>query len=291
MFYAHPVYRPPSEADSLLIQVTVGCNHPSCKFCFCSLLTKNYPRDKAAILDDIDEAAQKYREQVEKVFLLLASALSADTELLNAIAERCRERFPKLRSIACYGHPLDIMRKSDSDLELLAQAGFTRIYVGLESGSEQVLRAMAKGVTPRQVEDACLRVVDAGITLSCQVILGLGGARYSAEHATETAKLLSTISPNYVGFLSLVIAPRTKLAEQVTAGTFEVLSEDDNLEELERIISGIHARKPILIRTNHPSNYLALRGTLPNDKQALLDHIHSVRSGAQPRNDEFFRNL
>ncbi len=291
MFYVHPVFRPPSEGDSLLLQVTVGCNHPTCKFCFCSLLPEDYVRGKDEVLADVDEAGAKYGSQVEKVFFLLASALCAPTDTLLAAAGRCREVFPNLRQISSYGHPLDILRKSDEELRALAAAGLTRLYVGIESGSEEVLRHMKKGGTPRQIERAGLRAIEAGMTLSCQIILGLGGKRFTNEHAEGTARILSAVSPDYVGFLSLMVTPRTELAREVEEGAFELLDDDQYLDELERIIEGTEARRPIVVRTNHPSNYVTVRGTLPSDKAAILETIRSARAGAVSGNEEYLRNL
>jgi len=248
-------------------------------------------RDTASILADIDEAAEKYGDQVEKVFFLLASAISADTDTLCAAARRCRDRFPRLRAISSYAHPLDILGKSDEALARLVDAGMTRLYVGVESGSDAVLRSMQKGGTPAQVERACLRVLRAGFTLSCQVILGLGGRRFTTEHARDTARILSRISPHYVGFLGLMITPRTALAAEVEAGSFELLESDQYLEELETILDGIRPERPIVVRTNHPSNYIDLRGTLPRDREAMLDTIRCVRAGTVPVNEEFLRNL
>lgn len=293
MFYSHPVFRPPSEGDSLLIQVQVGCNRPTCKFCMCSLMpkTESYVREPAGILADIDEAGAKYGTQVEKVFFMLASALCAPTDTLLAAAGRCRERFPNLRQIASYAHPLDILRKTDDELRALVDAGLKRIYVGVESGSDTVLRAVHKGGRAAQVELACLRAIDAGLELSCQVILGLGGVEHTEDHADATARILTNISPDYVGFLSLMVTPRTKLAAEVEAGTFVLLDEMQYLDEFERIIEGTLPRRPMVVRSNHPSNHLNVRGTLPHDRDKILASFRAARSGDLRRNEEFMRNL
>ncbi|KZS62528.1 hypothetical protein LAUMK35_00973 [Mycobacterium pseudokansasii] len=150
---------------------------------------------------------------------------------------------------------------------------------------------MHKGGRSAQVERACLRAIDAGLELSCQVILGLGGVRHTDDHAEATARILTNVSPDYVGFLSLMVTPRTKLAEEVEAGTFQLLDEKQYLDEFERIIEGTRPRRPMVVRSNHPSNHLTVRGTLPHDRDKILASFHTARSGNLRRNEEFMRNL
>lgn len=291
MFFAQPVFRPPSESDSLLVQVTVGCSRPSCKFCFCSLLSEHYVRDREAILGDIAEAGAKYADQVQKVFFLLASALGAPTETLCAASERCRTLFSGLRTISCYAHPLDILHKTDEELRAIREAGLSRLYIGIESGSDEVLRSIHKGGSSKQIERACTKASAAGFTLSCQVIIGLGGTKLTRAHAEGTARLLSEVAPQYLGFLNLMVVPRTGLECEIEAGEFEVLDNEQYLLELERIITLVEPHRPIVVRTNHPSNHLSLRGTLPDDREEMLGAIRSTRTGAVPFNEEFLRNL
>ncbi|MBI4614809.1 MAG: radical SAM protein [Planctomycetes bacterium] len=292
VFYSHPVFRPPSERDSLLIQVTVGCSRRSCTFCLSSLVRDAYVRDRDSVLADIAEAGEKYRDTTRKVFFLSASAIAADTATLVAAAAKCRELFPNLRSISSYAHSLDVQRKSDAELSEIAGAGLGRLYIGIESGSDAVLRFVRKGGTVRQIEQACLRAADAGITLSCQVILGLGGVRLTREHAEGTARLLGEVSPHYVGFLNLMVVPKTRLEEDVAAGRFELVDNDQYVDELETMIEGIEPRRrPIVVRSNHPSNYLSLAGTLPQDRESLLEAIRAARVGAARFSEEFLRNL
>ncbi|EUA15104.1 radical SAM superfamily protein [Mycobacterium kansasii 732] len=273
---------------------SIGCNRPTCKFCMCSLMpkTESYVREPADILADIDEAGDKYGAAVEKVFFTLASALCAPTDTLLAAAGPLPGTVPEpAADIASYAHPLDILRKTDDELRALVAAGLKRIYVGVESGSDTVLRAVHKGGRSAQVERACLRAIDAGLELSCQVILGLGGVRHTDDHAEATARILTNVSPDYVGFLSLMVTPRTKLAEEVEAGTFQLLDEKQYLDEFERIIEGTRPRRPMVVRSNHPSNHLTVRGTLPHDRDKILASFHTARSGNLRRNEEFMRNL
>ncbi len=292
MFYSQPVYRPPSEGDSLLLQVTVGCSRRSCRFCVASLQKEYYARSLQDVTKDVDEAAAHYRNEVRKVFFLAASAFAAPTGTLHAAATRCTAQFPNLKRISSYAHPADILGKTDDELRSLYHAGIRQLYIGIESGSDNVLRLMRKSGNTSQLIRACRRVQDIGYTISCQVIIGLGGATRSIEHATETARVVSEIGPSYLGVLNLMVVPNTGLDKLIEGGQFRLQSTSEYLDELERLVAALAPQGPMELRTTHPSNLLPTSGQLPRDHERILRAIRDAKSEcATKTRDEFLRNV
>ena len=301
MYYAEPVYRPPSEAYSLLIQATVGCSSAAagrCFFCNSHLFDKVVPekrfriRPTREILEDIEIAQTLHGEAPEKIFLLDSNAMIIKTPELLKIVKRCYETFPNLKQVSSYACCSDILRKSDLELRELREAGLNLVFVGLESGDQEVLDLMNKGATVQDQIDSVVKAEGAGIQTSVTVILGLGGRKRSRQHAIQTGLAAGQMNPSYFAALTLMITPDTPLDAMVKQGTFEPVTEPvEILEELELMIRNINAPGPVVFRTNHASNYLPLKGTLPRDREKLLEIIRAARKDRNQLRPESTRRL
>jgi radical SAM superfamily enzyme YgiQ (UPF0313 family) len=289
MFYAEPIYRPPSEAYSLLLQATVGCSSAAagrCYFCNSTVFNKTIPgkhfriRPTKEILADIDIGREQYGRQVEKIFLLDSNALVMQTAELLKILEKCYSSFPSLKQVSCYSCCEDILRKSHEELHELREAGLNLVFLGLESGDQDVLDLVNKGVKVQDQVAAVVKANSVGLQTSVTVILGLGGTQLSEQHAIHTGMAVSEMNPSYLGALTLMLVPGTVLHDMAQRGEFLPVTEHiELLRELELMIANISAPGPVVFRTNHASNYLALRGRLPQDKKSLLESIqYAVQS-------------
>jgi len=301
MYYAEPVYRPPSEADSLLVQASVGCSSAAagrCFFCGSYVFEKSLPEKRFRIrpvrdvLDDLEIGRELYGERVEKIFLLDSNAMVIKPRDLLRIVKKCYECFPNLKQVSCYACSGDILRKSDEDLTSLQEAGLNLIFLGLESGDQQVLDLINKGATVQEQVDAVVKANRAGIRTSVTVIIGLGGRKWSRQHAIHTGRAATAMNPTYFSALTLMVVPDTPLDGMVRRGDFEPVTDPaEILKELELMILNIEASGPIVFRTNHASNYLPLRGTLPEDKQMLLHTIRRALDDPGMLRPEFMRGL
>jgi radical SAM superfamily enzyme YgiQ (UPF0313 family) len=301
MYYAEPVYRPPSEAFSLLVQATVGCSSAAsgkCFFCASYLFDKTLPqkgfriRPTREILEDIEIAGDLYGRQVEKIFLLDSNAMVIKTQELLKIIEKCYATFSKLKQVSCYACCSDILRKSDDELKALRKAGLTLVFVGLESGDQEVLNLMNKGVSVQDQIDSVVKANKAGIQTSVTVIIGLGGRKLCRQHAINTGKAAGAMNPTYFSALTLMVVPGTPLDGMVKRGEFELVTDFlEILEEMGLMIENIDAPGPVVFRTNHASNYLPLRGTLPRDKESLLKTIRSAMKDPSRLRPESMRGL
>jgi len=300
MYYAEPVYRPPSEAYSLLIQASVGCLSAAqghCYYCGSWLLDREIPEKKFRIrpvrdiLRDMDEARAQMGRAVRRVFLLDSNALVIPARALERISRHAYELFPNLERVSVYACAQDILRKSDEDLRRVREAGITLLYLGLESGCEQVLELINKGVTAEETVGACRRAHEAGFDLSLTVILGLGGKRLSREHAVDTGEILSRIEPRYVGALTLMVVPGTPMEAWIREGSFQELNQEEILLELRWMLEHIRVSREVVLRTNHASNYLPLSGTLPADKGRLLRVLNRALDRKIPLRPEHLRGL
>ena len=269
------VFRPPGEADSLIIRVTLGCSHNACTFCGMYRNVKFRVRQKEEILIQINLAVNSH-PNIRRVFLADGNALVLPTAKLLEIMDLLHRAFPKLARITCYGGPKDILRKSIADLTALKKAGLKIIYLGLESGDEEVLWEVNKGVSLAEMVEAGRRVIDAGIRLSVMVILGLGGRKRTKEHALNTALAINDINPSMLSTLTLMLEGRTPLAIAAEKGDFLPLSALEIMQELELMMRCIKVSKPTIFRSSHISNLLPLAGTLPKDKDLLLSEIHEM---------------
>jgi radical SAM superfamily enzyme YgiQ (UPF0313 family) len=280
MKYEGMIYRPPSEAESLILQVTIGCSHNKCTFCGSFKDKKFRLRSFDEVKEDVEEAKQ-YARYIKKVFIADGDALIIPQKKLIPIVELIKNAFPKLERIGLYGNTKSILKKSVDELQQLKELGIGIIYLGIETGDQVVLDRVCKGTLLDKTAEAAKRVKDAGIILSVTVLLGLGGVERSSIHAEETGKFLTRIQPDYAGALSVIVVPGTQLAEEVKKGTFKVPDPYMLLEELDRMISNIDADH-MYFASNHASNYLPVKGWLPEEKEKILKAIRHVLQQKDP---------
>ena len=288
MRYLGKVYRPPSEAYSLIVQVTYGCSHNRCAFCDMYNDKRFALRPMEEIREDFQMARQVYR-RVERVFLADGDALQRPAGDLLEILSWVYAMFPECQRVTCYASPGSIRHKTPEELTALRQAGLKMVYMGLESGCDAVLERMRKGHPCADIVSAGQKIRAAGIALSVTAISGLGSVALWREHAADTAGALSAMNPEYIGLLTLMVERGTPLEQWVTEGSFTVLSAVEVLKETELFLQSIDSPGSVF-RMNHASNYLTLKGTLNEDIPALLA---KVRMGLQGQNlkPEFLRAL
>ena len=288
MRYKGKVYRPPSEAYSLIVQVTYGCSHNRCAFCDMYDDKRFAMRPMDEIREDFEMARQLYR-RVERVFLADGDALMRKTDDLVRILGLIYGLFPECQRVSCYASPASLQVKSEDDLRLLRERGLQMVYMGLESGCDAVLTRMSKGHDAAAIVEAGQKARRCGMTLSVTAISGLGGTALWREHAVDTAEAVSRMRPDYLGLLTLMVEPGTPLADWVREGSFTLLSPVEVLKETELFLQHVDSEGTVF-RMNHASNYLTLKGTLNRDRQALLDKVRSGLSGASLK-PEFLRAL
>lgn len=301
LYYAAPIYRPPSEAYSLLIQATVGCSSAAagrCHFCNSTLFHRVLAekqfriRPLAEILADIDIAGRQNGASVTKIFLLDSNALVMKTPDLLKILKKCYATFPRLKQVSCYGCCEDILRKTPRELNELRQAGLTLVFVGLESGDQQVLDLVKKGVTVEQQIEAVVKANSAGLQTSVTIILGLGGRALSEKHAVNTGLTVSAMNPSYLAALTLMLVPGTILHDMMSQGEFVPLTAQlELLRELELLLANITVPGPVVFRTNHASNYLVLKGTLPQERDRMLATLRYAMHQPTALREESSRGL
>ena len=271
MRYEGSIYRPPSEARSLILQVTIGCAHNRCTFCSMYKDKAFRVREVSEIIEDLKSARDVY-PSIKRVFLADGDALVLDIDKLIAILDKINELFPECERISAYATPQDINRKSAEDLALLKEKGLLMLYMGIESGDDAILKKIDKGASSSDMLKAGLKAKTAGIMLSVTMISGLGGPRLSADHGVNSAKLINEMQPEYASFLTLMLEEDTKLYKDYQSGEFELLSPRAVLLELRLFIQNTNL-KNCVFRSNHASNYVALSGTLGEDKERLLKEI------------------
>lgn len=278
------VFRPPSEANSFILRVTVGCSHNRCTFCSMYRDVKFRTRPLEEIIPLIRLAARQV-PLLRRVFLADGNALVLKTETLLAIIQELRQAFPKLSRITCYGGPRDILRKPPEELTALREAGLQIIYLGIESGDDQVLNLANKGVTGAEMAEAGQKVLAAGLRLSAMVILGLGGKELSHQHAVHTGQVISQINPTMLSALTLMLHEGTPLRSLVEQCRFQPLSPYEIILELKTMLEHTHLTKPSLFRCNHASNLVPLAGTLPQDKEKLLQDLEWLETAYKNKNN------
>lgn len=275
MRYIGAVYRPPSEAGSLIIQATIGCNHNKCIFCG-SYRDKTFRiRSFEDITKDLQDA--QYMGQVERVFLADGDAICIPQKRLVKILVAVNEYFPSVRRIGIYANARNILQKTEKDLNELRRLRLGIIYMGVETGDRDLLKKICKGASYEDLVNAACRVKKAGIVLSVTVLLGIGGIHGSEQHARNTAAILTEMDPDYVGALSLILVPGTPLDDEHLKGSFQIPPPFDLIKELRIMIAESHFTECVF-RSNHASNYLPLKGTLPRDKDTMLKTIDKVLS-------------
>lgn len=275
MRYQGPIYRPPSEADSLLIQATVGCPHNRCTFC---LVYKNGPRfsvrDVTDIKEDILKARDIYGDCVRTLFLPAGNTIAMKTEDLCEILVFAKAVFPEIERVTVYGSSQYIHKKGPQGLKRLAEAGLSRIHVGLESGDDVILKKIKKGTDSREQIQAGKWVMDAGIELSVYVILGIGGKERTEPHVRETARVLNQIEPDFIRLRTFVPKINTPLLEDVENGAFQMLGPFEVLQETALLIKGIQASS--YLASDHYTNFINLEGRLPGAKNRLFEEIETA---------------
>ena len=284
MRYEGPIYRPPSEAHSLLIQATVGCPHNRCTFC---MVYKNGPRFKIRKVDEIKEdilrALDAYGQNVRTLFFPAGNTIAMKTDDICEICLFARETFPDLQRITVYGSSQFIHKKGLKELKRLAEAGLSRIHVGLESGDDVILKRIRKGTNSSQQIEAGRWVMESGIELSLYVILGIGGKDRTKFHAKETARVLNSISPHFIRLRTLVPKINTPLLEEVREGSFQMLGPHEILKETALLMRKLQATSHLT--SDHYTNYINLEGRFPDDKTRLLEEINA----ALKRDEKSFR--
>jgi len=275
--YSYPLYRPPSEANSLIFQVTLGCSFNQCSYCD-MYRTKTYSeRPWEEIQREIDITSKLYPD-TKRIFLADGDAINLSTERLVEILEYINKKFHSLERISSYAMPKNLLQKTSAELKTLRTAGLKMLYVGIESGSDKVLKKITKGATYKTIVESCKKAKESNYVLSCMIILGLGGKKYTYEHIEETAKIISEVSPDYIGALNLHLDDSlynefmTKFKEP-----FEFLDDLQILNEIELLISKINPSSPIIFRANHASNVYSIKGTLPQDKVNILELISQLK--------------
>ena len=287
--YDPPVYRPPGEWRSFLVQATIGCSHNGCTFCGMYKGKKFRIRPMDDIIGDIREAAAFYN-QYEKVFLCDGDAIVMKTEDLLEIIGEIKKDFPHCRLISTYAGPRSTLSKTPEELKILQEAGLGRAYLGIETGMEALLKSTNKGVSRAEMLEAGLRLRNAGIDLWGIILIGLGGKPLSMENARETAKLINEMQPNHLSAMNYTPVEGTKLGNQALRGEFQVLSAKESLMETAELIrnlevSGMH------FTSDHASNYLPLKGTLNEDRDKLLRLIDGAIGGKVAVRSEASRGL
>jgi radical SAM superfamily enzyme YgiQ (UPF0313 family) len=289
MHYEGNIIRPPSEANSILLQVTVGCSHNKCTFCGTYQGERFKIKSDAIIMDDIAFAAQYCRRQ-RRVFLCDGDAMIIPQKRLMTILTAIRRQLPWVTRVGVYANTKSLSMKSDAELRELRENGLGIAYMGLESGDDVTLATIRKGATSRRMIEMGRKARKAGIKLSITVLLGLAGRERSQIHARETGRVLSAIDPEYVGALSLMLIPGTPLHDQYRAGTFELIEPDEMLAELRTMIAETHQTKG-LFHANHASNYLPIRARMPKEKAQTLALIDAALEGKVELKPEWMRAL
>ncbi len=289
MRYKGKVYRPPSEAYSLIVQVTYGCSHNRCAFCDMYDDKHFSMRPVQEIREDFELARRVYK-RVERVFLADGDALMRKTADLVEILGLIYGLFPECERVSCYASPASLQVKSEDELRLLRARGLQMVYMGLESGCDAVLTRMQKGHDAAAIVAAGQKARRCGFALSVTAISGLGSVALWRQHAADTARAVSAIKPEYLGLLTLMVEHGTPLESWVKNGEFTLLSPLEVLKETELFLQQVDSEGTVF-RANHASNYLTLKGTLNGDREALLGQIGAALAGRRDLKPEFLRAL
>ena len=272
MRYEGTIYRPPSEADSLLIQATIGCPHNKCSFCAMYKNTRFRIRPIEEIKEDLRAAKEHYGTYVQSLFFPDGNTIILKTEQLENLFLYARELFPHLQRITVYGSARFANKKSPHDFLRLKKAGLSRIHMGMESGDDLTLARICKGTTADEIISAGKKIKEAGIQLSEYYLVGVGGQERSREHALESARVLSAFSPDFVRIRTLVPVPGTPLYEELLAGQFVLPSPHEALEEIRLLIEHLQCTGTMIL-SDHVSNYWNVNGIIPEDRDKMLAEL------------------
>lgn len=278
MRYEGNIFRPPGEWKSYLLQCTIGCSYNKCTFCGMYKDKRFRVRPLKDILEDID-MAKAYYGDVKRVFLCDGDAIVMKQEELLAILDKLYKSFPSLEKVTTYAGPRSTMTKTPAQLRELREAGLVRTYLGVETGSNEVLAKTKKGVTAEEMLEAGLRLREAGFDLWDIILIGLAGPGEASEkHALETAELINRMKPRHLSAMTYMVAEGTEMERDVYEGRFQVLTPDETLREIRTLVENLETG-PLHFTSNHASNYLPLKGTLPDDKEHILALIESALDG------------
>ena len=277
--YVEPLFRPPSEAGSLIFQITIGCSQNSCSFCGMYKMKRFRVRSVEEVLAEIASVPTRYRHMVRRVFLADGDALVYPQQGLALILDALIETFPALTRVGAYASPNSLSTKSTEELAVLREKKLRILYFGLESGDAETLKKVAKGYGPEEMMELCRKAQHAGMKLSVTAILGLAGRGRSAEHAAATAKWVSTLSPEYFSLLTMFVRHNDDFLASI-----EPLNQGEILQETHALLLQMEPRGTIL-RSNHVSNFLNLAGTYPKDRQRLIDTAAAALDEAKRRPD------
>lgn len=290
MRYEGKIYRPPSEADSYILQATIGCSWNHCTYC-------DMYRDKAFRVRDLDEtladirtAAKSFGENVTKVFVADGDALVLDLRHWEAILPACHDAFPRMKRVSAYATAVNINEKSDAELKRLRELGLSLLYMGPETGDDVTFKRIAKGSNFDEHVEAARRAHEAGMKVSAIFLLGAGGTERSKEHAEGSAKLITEMDPEFVSALTLTVIPGTPIDKMQAQGKFTLPTVTRMLEELRTIVAEASPTDAVF-RTNHASNYLPLAGRLPQDRERIVDALDKALAGEISLRPESSRGL
>lgn len=287
MRYIGDIYRPPGEWKSYLLQCTVGCSHNACTFCGMYKNKHYFVRPLEDILEDIELAKEHFTDwssfplgvpQVKRVFLCDGDAIAMDTEQLLVILAKLRETFPLLERVTTYAGPRSTLSKTPEELETLRKAGLTRAYLGMETGWGELLRKVGKGVSAEQMLEAGLRLKHAGMEVWDIILLGLAGQDGSRKHIEESIRMINAMQPRHLSAMTYVPVEGTPMYEDVQAGRFTCITPQQALLETKWLVEGLRV-EPLHITANHPSNYLPIKGGLPEDRERILSLLDAALEG------------
>ena len=291
--YDMPLWRPPSEGPNLIIQATLGCSFNGCTFCSMYKDKTYTARPLDDVCADIDRAGRAWPD-AHRVFLADGDALALETDALLRILDKLAETLPALARVSCYATPLNLNRKSAAELRRLKEAKLNQVYVGIESGSDDILRRIKKGSRKAMIK-ALERADEAALKVSATVILGLGGKAFWQDHIAETASLINRVPPTYLSTLQLGLEDR--MVDEFNdafgrdGGAFEPQDDAGVLAELAGLLEQVAPPRPVIFRSNHASNCLPLAGTLPKDSARLLGEVRRAQTGARALRPEGARGF
>ena len=288
MRYEGDIFRPPSEAYSLLVQVTIGCSHNTCTFCSMFRNKKFRVRDVNEVIEDLVDARQRYR-YVERIFLCDGDALCLSNDKLMLILKVVQKLFPECKRVNVYGNTIDVLAKTPEELKELYENGVKIVYLGAESGSDKILKAINKGSTSAEIIEAVKRLEVAGIKASVSMISGLGGKENWEEHAIESGRVITEMNASYVAMMTLRILPDAPMYKTVQQGELTLLEPTEVMQELYLMLKNSNPTGPTVFRSNHANNYYSLKGTLPEDQARLLATLEKVMKDKSLLKPEYLR--
>ncbi len=288
--YEGSVYRPPSEAYSLIVQYTVGCTHNKCTFCTMFKEKRFHVRKLEDVLEDFRWARKRY-SQIPRIFIADADALCLKTDKLMPVLEHIEENFPECERVTIYGRASNVLRKSMEEMRLLREHGITMVYIGAESGNDDVLKAVNKGETRAELIEAVHMIEDCGMQASVTFINGLAGRENWEAHAIDTGTMITEMNASYVSLLTLLTSPDAPIYKDIVEGRLTLLTPEEVLSETHLMIENANPKKSCVFRSNHASNYISLKGNIPDDNERMLRQVEVAMDNTGLLKDERFRLL